>query len=335
MPEVGLSVPTWADIAKTLDPNGAPARIVNLMARQSGFFRRATFIESNMPNAHRVSMLVGLPSPTWRKYNQGPVPSTSSHAQVDEGIGMLEDVSEVDKALADATGNPAAYRLQKARSHIEAMVQEVESTIFYGAKEDSNKFLGLAPRYSVLSGEAIAQNVISAGGTGSDNTSIWLVSFDPDYLTLVFPKGHPSAGIEHEDLGVETKENAGGVAGALLRVYRDWFRIYIGLAVADWRYAVRIANIDVSDLKALNANAAQLFDLAIQAVARLPLRPQGNTFWFMNRDAYAGVVRQARRDVMNGGGLEYRNVGGEDVPMLHGFPIEISDAILNTEAAVV
>lgn len=335
MPEIGLSVPTWADVVKTLDPNGAPARIINLMARNNGFMRRASIIEANMPNAHRVSMLVGLPAPTWRKFNQGITPSTDSYATVDEGIGMAESVSEVDKALADATGNPALFRLQRARSHIEGIVQEISSTIFYGTKEDATKFVGLAPRYSVLSGDPIAQNVISGGGTGSDNLSIWLVSFDPDRITLVFPKGHQGAGVEHEDLGMQVNETVGGVAGSKMRVYRDWFSLYIGLAVADWRYAVRICNIDVSELKALSTSAPNLFDLAIEAVARLPIRPQGNTYFFMNRVAYTGLVKQARKDVMSGGGLEFRNVAGEDIPHLHGFPIEIDDALLTTEAAVV
>ncbi len=334
MAELGLGVPTWADIVKTLDPNGTPARIINLMSRQNGFVRRAPIIEANMPNAHRVSMLTGLPTPTWRKFNQGIQPSTGSYAQVDEAIGMMEDISEVDKAAADATGNPALYRLQKARTHIEGMVQDLSSVVFYGAKEDVNKFIGLSARYSVLSGDPIAQNVISGGGTGSDNMSIWLISFDPERITLCYPKGDPNVGIHHEDRGVEVNETVGGVAGSKMRVYRDWFSWYCGLVVADWRYAVRICNLDVSDLKALNASAPNLFDLGIEAVSRLPITPEGNTYFFMPRVAYSALIRQARKDVMNGGGLDYDVVGGKRIPTLHGIPIEIDDALLTTEAAV-
>ncbi len=47
-----------------------------------------------------------------------------------------------------------------------------------------------------------AQNIIDAGGTGTDNTSIWLV-WGENTVHGIFPKGQ-KAGIQMEDKGRDT-----------------------------------------------------------------------------------------------------------------------------------
>jgi hypothetical protein len=60
---------------------------------------------------------------------------------------MMEDYSEVDKALVEMAGNPAAFRLQEDRPHIEGMNQEFASTLFYGDESTApEEFTGLSAR---------------------------------------------------------------------------------------------------------------------------------------------------------------------------------------------
>ena len=47
----------------------------------------------------------GLPTPIWRKMYQGVPPSKSLRATVEDSVGLLEDRSEVDKAVAELKGD--------------------------------------------------------------------------------------------------------------------------------------------------------------------------------------------------------------------------------------
>jgi len=320
---------TMADIAKRLDPNDRIARIIELLMQKNQILEDMRWIEGNLVTGNRTTVRTGLPQVFWRLLNQG-VPTSKSHtAQIDEQCGMLEAYSQVDRDLAELGGNLNAVRLSEARPFIEAMNQELASTLFYGAASSPEEFIGLAPRYSSLTAPN-GSNIISAAGSGADNTSIWLIAWDEETVCGIYPKGS-TAGLFHEDLGLETVENAGGVAGRLMRAYRDHWQWKAGIALKDWRYVIRICNVDVSDLG--GATPADLIDAMEQAEEIIP-DELGTRAFYMNRTVRRFLRKQYRTDVASGGGLTYENVGGKRVTMFGTTPVRISDAILNTEAAV-
>ena len=203
MATLASNVLTLADWAKRLDPDGKVPAIVELLEQTNEILADMLWMEGNLPTGHRVTVRTGLPTVAWRLLNQGVQPSKSTTAQVDEAVGILEAWSEVDKDLVDLNGNGPAFRLSEAMAFIEAMNQEMASTLFYGnASADPEEFTGLAVRYSSLSA-ANAQNIVDGGGTGSDNSSIWLCGWGANSLFGIFPKGS-TAGLEHNDLGLQT-----------------------------------------------------------------------------------------------------------------------------------
>lgn len=323
---------TLADWAKRIDPDGKTPSIVELLAQNNEILSDMQWIEGNLPTGHRTTVRTGLPTVAWRLLNQGVQPSKSVTAQVDESCGMLEAWSEVDKDLAMLNGNTAAFRLSEAQSFIEAMNQEMAQTLFYGnsglAPEEFN---GLAVRYSSLSATN-GQNILNAGGAGSDNTSIWLICWGQQTVHGIFPKGS-KAGLVHEDLGEVTVETSAGIAGTRLRAYQDHWQWKCGLALKDWRYAVRIANIDVSNLVA-KSSAADLIEQMIKATHRIPALGMGKCAFYMNRTVKQMLDIQRRDDVQSGGSLIYNDVDGKLVPSFRGIPIRTCDAILETEAVV-
>lgn len=324
---------TLADWAKRLDPDGKVPSIVELLSQTNEILQDMQFIEGNLPTGHRTTVRTGLPSVAWRLLNQGVQPSKSTTAQVDESCGMLEAWSEVDKDLAMLNGNTAAFRLSEAQSFIEAMNQEMAQTLFYGnAGLAPEEFTGLSIRYSD-STAANGQNILKAGGAGSDNTSIWLVCWGAQTIHGIFPKGS-KAGLLHEDLGEVTVETSAGIAGTRLRAYQDHWQWKTGIAVKDWRYAVRIANIDVSNLVA-KSSAADLIELMIKATHRIPALGMGKCAFYMNRTVKQMLDIQRRDDVQSGGSLVYNEVDGKLIPSFRGIPIRTCDAILETEAAIV
>jgi len=332
MATLAANVLTLADWAKRLDPDGKVDAIVEMLSQTNEILTDMLFMEGNLPTGHRSTVRTGLPTAAWRLLNQGITPSKSTTAQVDEAIGMLEAWSEVDKDLAELNGNTGAFRLSEAQAFVEAMNQEMASTFIYGNSGTApEEFNGLALRYNSLSG-ANAQNIIDAGGTGSDNSSIWLVSWGAQTTFGVFPKGS-KAGLVHEDHGLVTVETTAGIAGSRMRAYQDRWQWKLGVVVKDWRYTVRAANIDISDLVA-KSSAADLFDTMIKMMHRIPNLRLGRPVFYMNRSVFQMLDIQGRDDVQSGGGLKFENVEGVIQRTFRGVPVRLVDALTEAEAQI-
>ena len=332
MATLGSNVLTLADWAKRIDPDGKTPKIVELLSQTNELLNDMLWMEGNLPTGHRTTVRTGLPSVFWRLLNAGVQPSKSTSSQVDEGCGMLEAFSEVDCDLASLNGNESAFRLSEAQAFIEAMNQEMASTFFYGnAGLDPEEFNGLAVRYADLSATN-AQNIISGTGSQSDNSSVYLVVWGSQSIHGIFPKGS-KAGLQHEDLGKDVVEVTAGVAGSRMLAYRDRWQWKCGVALKDWRYVVRIANIDISNLVA-KSSAADLPELMIKAIHRIPNINLGKACFYMNRTCFQMLDIQRRDDVISGGSLSYDVVDGKRVASFRGIPIRICDALTETEAQV-
>lgn len=332
MSTVGSSVLTLVDWAKRRDPDGKAAVVAEILSQVNEVIPDIPFMEGNLPTGHQTTIRTGLPTVYWRNLNAGVQPSKSTTAQVQEQCGMLEAWCEVDKDLADLNADVSGFRLSESKSFMEAMAQEAAQTIFYGnsglAPEEFN---GLAIRYSSLSATN-AQNIISGSGAGSDNSSIYLVGWGEGSVHGIFPKGS-KAGLVHEDLGVVTVETSAGVGGNRMRAYQDHFQWKMGVAVKDWRYVVRIPNIDISNLVA-NSSPADLIELMIKATHRIPNLSACKPVFYMNRSVFQYLDIQRRNDVQTGGQLSYEMVDGKRIALFRGIPIRMCDALLETEAAV-
>jgi len=329
MATIGTTALTLIDWAKRVDPNGNTAQLVELLNTTNTILSDALSVEGNLPTGHRTTVRTGLPAVAWRLLNYGVQPSKSTSVQVDDTVGMLEGYSQVDKDLANLNGNTASFRLSEDRAFLESMSQEMASTLWYGnTATDPKKFLGLAPRYSSLSA-ANADNIIDAGGTGTDNASVWLVTWSEGATHLIFPKGS-NAGLMSRDLGEQTLIDA---AGGLYQGYRSHYKWNVGMTVRDWRYNVRICNIDNSNLIANSGSQANLIQLMIRALHLLPSEGMGRSVFYVNRTVSTWLDIQ----MMSGSNvnLTLAQAAGDNVMAFRGIPIRRSDALLATEARVV
>lgn len=330
---VGSSVLSLMDWAKRLDPDGNTPDIVEMLEQTNEILTDQLWMQGNLPTGHRAHIRTGLPTVYFRQLNT-PVPtSKSTTAQVDEQAAMMEAWAEVDVELADLNGNTAAFRLSEAQAFIEAMNQKQATTLFYGnAGVSPEEFTGLSARYS-LSTAVNGQNIIKAGGAGSDNMSIWLVVWGQNTVFGLFPKGS-NAGLKHVDHGEVTVTGTTGIGGTRMRAYQDQWTWKTGLMVKDWRYAARIANIDTSLLVGNDASSANLTINMVKAIHRIPFLGMGKAAFYMNRTAFQFLDIQRMAGVSLGGGITYENVDGKILPTFRGIPIRTSDALLETEATV-
>jgi len=328
MAAIGNTALTYTDWAKRYN-DGRISVIVELLSQTNEILDDMRWVEGNLPTGHRTSVRTGLPQGTWRQLNYGVQPTKSTTTQITDACGMLETYSEIDKALAVLNGNSAEFRLSEDKAFLEGLSQQLAQTLFYGNTATSpEKFMGLAPRFNTASGTAaISQNVIDAGGTGADNTSVWLVVWGDLTVHGIFPKGS-KAGLQMRDLGEQTLTD---INGNRFQGYRTHYKWDAGLTVRDWRYAVRIANIDVSDLSA--PTPPDLTKFMIKATHKVPSLKTGQPVFYMNRTGRQWLDIQAatKDNVM----LKISEFEGRPVREFLGIPIRTCDQILNTEPRVI
>lgn len=336
---------TLLDIAKSLDPNGSTATIVELLNQTNEILTDMTYIEGNLPTGHRTTIRVGLPSAVWRQLYGGVPPSKSLRSQVDETIGMLETRSEVDVDAAGLNGNIEQFRMTEAQAFVEGLNQTFTTTLLYGdVTVNPERFTGLAPRYSSLSA-GNAQNIIDAGGTGSNNSSIWLVVWGPNTVTGIYPKGS-QVGLIHEDLGIM---DAFDGSNNRYRAYADRWQWKAGLVVRDWRYVVRICNINMTDLIGQSGTqaataATAIMKLMIKAMARIPAMGMGRPVFYANRTVkeFLSIAALDKsnaavkiEDAVNQFGKVSPGSVNNGTLTFFGVPVRTVDQILSTEARVV
>tara|TARA_R110000851_G_scaffold72582_1_gene160809 strand:+ start:1682 stop:2686 length:1005 start_codon:yes stop_codon:yes gene_type:complete len=333
MAVLGTLNPTLSDLAKVTDPDGSIADVVEILNETNEILADMSWLEGNLTTGNQSSIRSGLPVPTWRKLYGGVQPTKSRAVQVTDTCGNLEDYAEVDKDLVDMAGNPAAFRLQEDRPHIEGMNQEMADTLFYGDETTApEEFTGFAPRFSSLGAEN-GDNIIDGGGTGADNASIWLICWSPMTCHGIVPKGS-TAGLSSRDLGEDTLEDAsGGSNTGRMQIYRTHYKWKAGLTVRDWRYVVRIANIDRSLLTNDISTGADLNDLMHRAVTEIPNASMGRCAWYMDKNVLAFLRRQTSNAVANST-LTTDMVGGTMQTSWGGYPIRRCDALSINEARV-
>lgn len=324
--------PTLLDVSRRVAPNGTIDKIVEMLNQTNRVLDDMVWIEGNLPTGHKTTARTGLPSPTWRKFYGGVQPTKSTTVQVTATCGMLQAYAEVDKKLADLANNQEEFRLSEDMAHIEGMNEEFVQTLIYGNEgSEPEAFTGFMPAFNARSGVANAENVIHGGSADTDNTSILLVVWGANTVFGITPKGSPT-GLQMTDKGQVTIENIDGLGGRA-EGYRSHYEWDCGLCIRDWRYVVRICNIEVSALLKNPTSGADLIDLMTQALELPPSLTMGRPVFYCNRTIKSFLRRQINNKVTNST-LTMDKVAGNHVMMFDGIPVHRVDAITNTEALV-
>ena len=332
MATVGNTYLTLKDMYSQMEGDGkVTATIIDLFVQSNVLLEDAVTLECNDGTSHKTTVRNGLPDPGFRKFYQGVKCQKGDYTQVTDETAMLDDYSLVDKKLADLNGDTKQFRLNEAEAHIQGMNNVVQTNIFYGNKgTNASAFDGLATRYNKISSTKgnIGYQIIDAGGTGSDNTSIWFVTWGDKFTHLLYPKGS-KAGLQHVDKGQVTAEDANGNN---FEAYRDYFSWDIGLTVRNYRANLRIANIDVSNLS--GASAADLITLMVKGYHRIKNQAKGGkTVIYVNDtiETYLHLQAMNKTNV----NLTIDEFAGKPVVKFLGIPVKCCDQILDTEAQVV
>lgn len=342
-------LPNLVDWARMSNPDSSIADIAWLLAQSNEILKDMIWQEGNLPLGHKVTVNVGLPQGTWRNNNQGVASTKPLNAQYQFSIGELVSYSMVDKSEASLWGQVSKFRWNEDQAHIEGMSQQIASALMYSNEAiNPGQFTGFSPYYNTTN-TALAQsaaNVIDGGGNGSDNSSLWLVGWGDNTTFGIFPKGS-QAGLVYEDKGDTTPLYDAN--GNRFEGYTSYFCWKLGLAIKNWEYNVRIANLDVTTAGLAGTTPPDLYVLMSQSVTKLPTltrRTSGITetdapgdpapgirpAWYCNRTIRTYLDIQAIRDknVL----LSSKDYAGDPVMEFRDIPIRIVDALTTSETAI-
>ena len=249
MATVGTEPMTLSDWAKRLDPKGNIVPVIEALERDVPILDDIPWFEGNLPTGHMTMIRSALPDITTRAFNQGVKPTKGGVAKVTEVVTQLASMFQADRDLLRLNDNRAAYLASESNGFIQAFDQGVTQRLFYGSHTDNPAEInGFFARYRP--GEYGEEYVIDAGGRGNDNASIMLVGWHKGKIACFFPKGL-KAGFSFDVKDGQTLTDAEGGKYLGTEIFYYW---NLGLAVEDYRYAVRIANIPMSGTGAITTD---------------------------------------------------------------------------------
>ncbi len=330
--------PSLVDVMKRLGPDGILMDVAEFLQQRNPILYDLPWKEGNLPTGHVFSVRTALPTPEWRKYNEGVGAGKSQSETYTETCGMMEKFSKLDVALGKLNGNGPAWRLSENKAFVQGFNHEFVRAMLYESVADSpEKIHGIMSRLNVTSGNPAASQIIKAdvvgggaAGSGNDQTSILCIGWGSDTVYGIFPKGS-TAGLQHEDLGKQLVKDANN------KEYTAWvdhWKWDCGVAVQDYRYVSRVVNIDTSLWHAAMTTGPDLtlcFDAAIDGLydtdsVRPVLYCRKETFNMWKQQ----LIKKGTANL-----LEYVQRGVRKDYSYMGVPIVRVDAMSLTEAPVV
>lgn len=311
---------TFADWHGRRDPNGAHAKIAEVMSRKDEAFADIPFMMANQPLSHRDTLRSEIPQAEKRAFNQGVGRGKTKTRDIVDGIANYQLYGVVDKDLADLSGDAASFRFNEEKGVMEGIAQQIMDDVWYGdVAVDPLGFTGFTPRYNALSNA----QVVSAGGT-TNLASMWLVAWGNESVRGIFPKGHETVGLEVSDKGVETVLADDGVKE--FEAYRTHYKHMMGLSIKDYRQVARVANIDTL---AVDSAGDVLVEALIDAVSLI--EDPTNLKIYVNRQVWTRLIKEERKSAH----LSLTEVQGRKVMSFWQYPIRRSDSLISNETQVV
>ena len=330
MATLGTNKPTYMDVANAMTDGKVEAKIVEMLSQTNEMLTDAVVQPGNVQGGYKAIIRDGLPDSTFRELYGGVPTSKGRRVAITETTCMLEARSEVDKDLIDDPAELNTFRLSEAYGYIESMNQTLQETLLYGnTNVQQARFMGLTPRYNSLGSTAGLTNIINMSGSGNANTSIWLVGWGPESIFMFYPKGS-KAGIIHEDLGEQDSFDG---SNNRYRALHDRWQVKTGLVVKDYRYAVRIGNIDVAALKADTTGATvKILEAMLRATNRIPSLKACRPAFYVNRTVKEMIDIHAMNKSSNV--LTLAQGAEQFHTQFMGIPIRMVDKLANNEANI-
>lgn len=310
--------------------NGELLDICEVLELETGMIlQEAPWMPANDTWTNKSVRRASKPTGTKRRLNQGVPVSSSKVTEILDVMMMIADYSEYDKDYIDSFPNPGVARMMESRATISGIGETLVSALLYdNVNEDADGMHGFAPRLTTIDNKY----VVGGGGTGSDVTSIYVVTWDPRDLFMMYPKNMPSLGVTHENKGQVTLTDATTAAPSTSQYegYRDFYQVKCGLVVRNPKFLGRYANIETAVTATSNT-----FDETklVRLLNYMKITP--NTRIYCNQTIHI-QAEIALMQKVNTNWSVAEGLGGTPFLRFRGIPVRKIDEqiLLNTESAI-
>lgn len=298
---------TYTDITNV--DYGIGADIVNEASKNLGLINRLP-VEKIEGTTVKLTVRTGLPTVSFRGYNEGVVPSKTAHETRDFSTAYIDSKCVIDVALAEATKDKARLMDDESISRYEATLSHVEEQTFYGVTADAKGFPGLIAQM-----DNTTAKVVDATGT-ANKTSVFFIKEDRrDGVSLILGKNSPlTMRDEWKEEAVEDED------GNTYDAWTNKVSGFIGCRLANKKNCVRIKNIGTAAGKGLTD------DLLFKGLEKFTTSNKGRPTAIYMTSRSQEQLRAARQAAITTGAVAPLPTSWNNIPIV------ITDAISNAEA---
>ena len=336
--------------------NGTNKYVAEYLSQLSPIIEHAPAVKCNNGDMHKSDEETSLAEAHRIRLNEGTPISTISTREVVSSTAMYSSAYQIaNKVLKRQCGSnaegQASFLSRKHKGNLKSITTKYEKDILYGNNlNDPLQFMGLHNIYNYIESGVPGSpgcQVIDAGGTGDDLTSIDLCLWGPEGMHLIYPDNETSQAITTEyDKGNQSYVDDKGKTRLLAGQSWIW-DCQLGIHVEDVRAFVRIANIKKSVLEnyaASDYTGPNLVDLIRKAQLKMSIDMQrglsgdtGQIKIYMPGDIYDifdSMLTNGFGNIRIPAGLTRKEIAGKEVIDWRGSGIFINDAIADAEDRV-
>ncbi|MEA4865350.1 MAG: hypothetical protein VB088_08130 [Sphaerochaeta sp.] len=286
------------------------------LVKKNDFLNVAPWYESSDGAFHKWLEAARLGKGGFTKANEAVPKISSGSDQKVEPIAFYQADSIVDDVVLKTAKNKVKVRDSEDLANLEGFTQDWLYQLMYGSNEVEG-FQGLAARRAVLN-----DYVFTAGGSGSDLTSLWLFELGERGFNLRYPSG-TQPGISGQDRGLNNVPVPVGTGQ-----FWAWIRHYeiaAGMEIVNQKSMLRMANIESGGTD-ISPNVFIKMKNQLPNVGR-------DAVGFCNRTAHA-LIETGAYNKTNAAYSIQDIEGFGPVARVVGIPILFWEGILDTESAV-
>lgn len=317
--------------------DGANLEIADVISKSNELLAELPFFPSNKPFSNLSARDVTEFEPSARVSNTGAVTGVNETEQIIDTLVRFETEIGIDELALNGINDPARYFADQVRKTARGFGNVVADQFISGdyLADPDKQFDGLLKRNNSLPASSVDvtdryYNVISGGGSGADNTSIYLVGLGKEGVHGIYFK-NGMAGLQINRKGLQRVTDSSGNPYWAETAQMVWD---VGLVATNHRAMGRICNIDDSDLTLDASSGANLTQLMIQLLHNVHHSDMGlRPYWLMSNKLktyfHSQIVSKANVNISYD-----KDDFGKIRPMFGGIPILRMDSIGIAEATV-
>lgn len=215
--------------------------IIEALSETNELLLDAAMFEATDGTINKTTQRTSQPAGQRRLYNEGIIASASKTKQIEDGIVMLEDYSDVDADLADHSPNKKQLLESEDRAFLNGMgITMAEAIVYDNEALDANQINGIIPRLHTID----TINVFNASGA-ANFCSCLVVAWGKTLAHLFYPRGHTGLGIKREFQGkVHVLKGGTTTAPKKMPAYETFFSVHFGFALRNPKAVKRVCNIN-------------------------------------------------------------------------------------------